>query len=379
MSLIQRACKAITDVVVNPSLSIIRCLPAVLPAAFLLTHAAPGVAQADALLPSPVQVVSTIQANGDVNPYGVSFVPEGFHTQGALAAGDLLVSNFNNAENLQGTGTTIVKIAPSGKQSLFLQSNSYHGLSTALNVLKSGVVMVGNVPTLDGTCATLGQGSLLFLNSNGQPIFDYKNAAYFTQPWDATVIDHGDRFTVFVSDAASGNVVRLKFAITHTGIEFEKGQVIASGYQHTCSPNFIIAQTGLAYDAERDTLYVASTMDNAIYAVKDASETTSDNGRGEVIYDDASRLHGPNGLILAPNGHLIAGNSDFVAADPNQPSEYVEFTTGGHLIKQLSIDPNFGGAFGLGAAVFCDTVRFAAVDDNAGTISIWTLPYTREH
>src|ERR1019366_2177332 len=29
-------------------------------------------------LPSPVQVVSTIPSNGDINPYGVAFVPRGF-------------------------------------------------------------------------------------------------------------------------------------------------------------------------------------------------------------------------------------------------------------------------------------------------------------
>jgi hypothetical protein len=31
---------------------------------------------------------------------------------GALRQGDLLVSNFNNSANLQGTGTTIVQIPP---------------------------------------------------------------------------------------------------------------------------------------------------------------------------------------------------------------------------------------------------------------------------
>ena len=39
-------------------------------------------------------VASTIPANGDVNPYGVAIVPR---SQGQLTAGDVLVSNFNNA------------------------------------------------------------------------------------------------------------------------------------------------------------------------------------------------------------------------------------------------------------------------------------------
>ena len=62
------------------------------------------------------QVSSTIPANGDVNPYGVAIVPQ---SHGRLTAGDVLVSNFNNDANQQGTGTTIVEISPGGHQKLF--------------------------------------------------------------------------------------------------------------------------------------------------------------------------------------------------------------------------------------------------------------------
>src|SRR5258708_1550711 len=43
---------------------------------------------------SPQRIVSTVPANGDVNPYGIAFVPEGFREGGPLKAGDILVSNF---------------------------------------------------------------------------------------------------------------------------------------------------------------------------------------------------------------------------------------------------------------------------------------------
>ncbi|MGF6551787.1 hypothetical protein [Paraburkholderia youngii] len=68
------------------------------------------------LLPPPSVTSTTVPANGDLNPYGVAFVPAGFPTYGTIAPGDLLVSNFNNAQNVQGTGTTIVKIVPGAKQ-----------------------------------------------------------------------------------------------------------------------------------------------------------------------------------------------------------------------------------------------------------------------
>ena len=43
------------------------------------------------------QTLTTVPANGDVNPYGVAFVPPGFPTGGTLSPGDILVSNFNNS------------------------------------------------------------------------------------------------------------------------------------------------------------------------------------------------------------------------------------------------------------------------------------------
>lgn len=57
---------------------------------------------------------TTVPANGDENPYGVAFVPEGFPGGGQIKAGDVLVSNFNDSANIQGTGTTIVSFIPDG-------------------------------------------------------------------------------------------------------------------------------------------------------------------------------------------------------------------------------------------------------------------------
>ena len=60
---------------------------------------------------APAQVASTIPTNGDVNPYGVAVVPA---SEGTLVKGDTLVSNFNDKGNVQGTGTPITQISPSG-------------------------------------------------------------------------------------------------------------------------------------------------------------------------------------------------------------------------------------------------------------------------
>src|SRR5690348_1527808 len=63
-------------------------------------------------------IASTVPPNGDVNPYGVAIVPK---TTGKLVKGHVLVSNFNNSSNLQGTGTTIVDIAANGAVNVFAQ------------------------------------------------------------------------------------------------------------------------------------------------------------------------------------------------------------------------------------------------------------------
>ncbi len=61
-------------------------------------------------------VASAVPANGDVNPYGVAIVPV---STGALVENSVLISNFNNSANLQGTGTTIDQIDPNGSLTVF--------------------------------------------------------------------------------------------------------------------------------------------------------------------------------------------------------------------------------------------------------------------
>src|SRR5271169_133797 len=66
-------------------------------------------------------IASTVPHNGDVNPYGVAVVPRSI---GSLVKGDVLVSNFNNSANLQGTGTTIVQVSPGGNRTVFAHINA---------------------------------------------------------------------------------------------------------------------------------------------------------------------------------------------------------------------------------------------------------------
>ncbi|MGD0649323.1 MAG: hypothetical protein ABR971_15160 [Acidobacteriaceae bacterium] len=328
----------------------------------------------DAFLPSPVRSVSTIPANGDVNPYGVAFVPDNFQTgSGPLKHGDILVSNFNNSANLQGTGTTITRISKSAAPTTFFQGVAPLGLSTALGTLQVGLVVVGNSPTADGTFGTAGAGSLLVINNQGKLIQTITHAA-IQGPWDMALVDGGDSAIAFVSNALTGTVIRMDFTVSSSGLKLWSTKTIASGYIHRGDPvTLFVSPTGLVYDSRHDVLYVASTGDNAVFAVSNAADRKSDDGLGSMIYQDNVHLHGALGMTMAPNGHLLVSNNDGINPDPNQPSEIVEFTIDGKFVKQLSVDPNPGGAFGLAVRTIDDKAIFAAVDDNTSTLLIWTL------
>jgi len=237
-------------------------------------------------------------------------------------------------------------------------------------------VLVGNVPTTDGTSATVKAGSLLILNRTGNIVAQWTPAlAKIDGPWDLTIFDQGNMAKVFVSNVLNGTVVRLDVGISESGVNLKGATQIASGYQFRGDPAaLVVGPTGLAYDPRRDVLYVASTVDNAVFAVFGAGTTRHDGGKGVVIYADNAHLHGPLGLALGPNGHLFTANGDAINSDPNQPSEIVEFTPQGRFVAQLSVDPAQGGAFGLAfSQINDDFVHFAAVDDNVPNITDWLL------
>jgi uncharacterized protein (TIGR03118 family) len=332
-----------------------------------------------------LQTVSTVPANGDQNPYGVAFVPSGFRGRGVLQAGDILVSNFNNAGTpdnpggLQGQGSTIVRVTPQGATSTFFQAPTPLGLTTALGVLKNGFVLVGSVPTTDGTSATIQPGALFVLDANGQVVRTL-TGKMLDSPWDLTINDQGTFAQVFVSNVVSGTVTRIDLLVPPgRGAPLVLQEtVIGSGFKS--QPNdaaLILGPTGLAFDARTDTLFVASTADNAVFAIRNAAVTRMNEGTGTMIFQDP-HLRGPLGLALAPNGDLIAANGDAVNTDPTQPSELVEFTRHGQFVGQFSVDAGTGGAFGLAVTNDNGLLRLAAVDDVTNTLDVWTFRTGRD-
>lgn len=325
-------------------------------------------------------IASTVPANGDVNPYGIAVVPS---TRGDLVKGDILISNFNNSSNLQGTGTTIVEISSSGNLKVFATIDPANlpgscpggvGLTTALAVLRSGFVIVGSLPTSDGTSATAKAGCLIVLDSSGHPMLTLAGNG-INGPWDMAAVDFDYAAVLFVSNvlngtvAANGSVVdkgsvlRLLLLTPPGGTPREvERKVIASGFEERTDPSaLVIGPTGLGF-APDGRLFVADTLQNRIAVISDALFRFSDAGAG-VTVSQGGALNQPLGLAIAPNGDILTVN----AGDGN----IVETTTRGMQVAVKGIDVSQQGAgtlFGLAIAPNGKGVYF--VDDGNNTLNL---------
>ena len=306
---------------------------------------------------------------------------------GELKPGDVLVTNFNSAAGGQGTGTTLSLITPSNPANppATFFSSPAQGVTTPPVILKSGLVVVGNVPA--GPNGTIGQGSIQFIDKNGNLVKTLTNAHFLNDPWNLAVNDFGNFVQLFISNVSgttgnNGSVTRIDMLI-HNGKPFVLDMVrIASGYRTRLdSAALVIGTSGLAFDQQSDTLYVAAedqlvkgVETGSVYAIHNAAISFFDHGLGSVVYADPVHLHGPMGLALAPNGDLMTANADAVNVDPNQPSELVEFTKGGKFVSEYSVDAVPASAFALAFGTIDGKLSLAAVDDNTNTLDVWTLP-----
>jgi hypothetical protein len=199
-----------------------------------------------------------------------------------LHPNDILVSNFNNSNNLQGTGTTIVRVTTTGQVSQFFEGQA-PGLTAALGVLSNGIVIVGSLPTTDGTSATVQAGGLVVIDHSGNQLGFIANPA-INGPWGMAVNDQNNGTAqIFVSNVLAGTVVRLDVSYAHDGTSMYVNAIttIGSGFTHRTDPAaLVLGPSGLFYDQYHDVLYVASSTDNAVYTLAGAGAATSSIGSG---------------------------------------------------------------------------------------------------
>ena len=284
-------------------------------------------------------LINTVPDNGDQNPYAIFVAPV---SSGTVKEGDVLVDNFNNSANLQGTGSTIVDYHPDTKQmTLFAtiprdlkECPGGVGLSTAMTMLKSGWVIVGSTPSNDGTTGTKGAGCMIVLDSGGK-IAKVISSPNINDPWgNMAVVDNGDHATLFVSNAgfgvggADGNPPVFKQAtVLRLDLDIPSGQapvvksetVVASGFGAQADKGvFLVGPTGLALSADNKLLYVSDAIGNRINVIEDPLTRDTSAGVGRQLTADGL-LHRPLAMITTPQGHLLvtnALNGQVVEIDP---------------------------------------------------------------
>lgn len=333
----------------------------------------------------------TTPDNGDVNPYAVVIAPT---TIGKVQKDDVLVSNFNNISNLQGLGTTIVDYNPTTrKTTLFAQiprdtaqCPGGVGLTTAMTMLKSGWVIVGSLPSKDGTTATRGEGCLLVLDANGKLVATWSGPT-ISGPWgNMAVVDKGDTATLFISMAGfdvpgprvldpathypvvlhKATVLRLELTIPEGKAPVLTSQtVVASGLaQRADVDNFLFGPTGLAL-GDDDTLYATNGLENTIIAIDHAS-TRQDSGRTGRIVTHDGLLAWPLAMAWTPEKHLLVTNGkngQVVEVDPSEGKQiYAQWIDN----DQAQSPPGNGDLFGLALAP--DGSGFYYVEDDMNTL-----------
>jgi hypothetical protein len=307
---------------------------------------------------------------GDQNPYGVAVVPR---TQGALLRGDVLVSNFNNGQNQQGTGSSIMEISPGGSVHVFAvvprpTATRAVGLTTALVALRSGYVIVGSLPAPGGSSSAARAGALTVLNSRGH-VVETIAGGDINGPWDMTAVDGGSRAVLFVTnvlngtvaangkDVKRGTVVRIGLRIRHGHLPaVTSNQAIATGFTEHTDPNaLVVGPTGVGL-GRGGALYVADSNGNRIARIPDALTRTSVLGGGGQTVASGGSLNDPLGLMIAPNGDIVSANG----AD----GKIVETTPAGNQTAKTLVANGGGDLFGLALAPRHDGIYLV---DDAGS------------
>lgn len=313
---------------------------------------------------------STVDAkDGDQNPYGLDVAKS---TAGKIMAGDLVICNFNNAANVQGTGTTMEVLHP--------QIGSVP-LRLAKHPALLGCAALALSPGDDAWAAAFA--------SNENPIFG-PAGKFFTgltqypwyRPWGQAYASKGPTGgpAFYESNAADGSLVRIDIS-AQGNFTFDR---IASGFGiNGGQPGSILAPSGLQYDPKLDRLYVIDGMTNTVVALNHVTTipaggiAVSADGksftgpfakRGKLIWA-GSPLNGPISSALLPNGNLVVGNT-LDAAGTNLMVELS--SSGGHELYARNVDSGAAGAiFGMVSTGTSDAnTQLYFNDDNANAVEV---------
>lgn len=317
-------------------------------------------------LDKQVVIGSTVDpVDGAQNPYGLTVAPI---TAGKFKAGDLVVCNFNASSNVQGSGRSIVALHPvPGSNPLHITSDKILTGCDALALASDDTIWAAVMVNNDNPV----------LAATGKRIFNIEDKP-FSQPWgQAYAQPMADAPAFYETNAGNGSVIRINLGSTFTY------DVIATGFPiNHGKPGTALAPSGLAYDANVDTLYFADGMNNTVVAFKMVSKMPKggikaiDNGMkfkgpwaGDARIVFAGKpLNGPISTALLPNGNLVVSNS----LDPTGKNLLIELSAAGKLLDVRNVDNGAAGAlFGIVATGTTNSnTKVYFNDDNSNNVQV---------
>lgn len=303
---------------------------------------------------------------GDVNPYGLDVAKV---SSGKIQAGDLVVCDFNNPGNVQGTGTEIVALHPVvGSATVFVAKNHTLQGCNAIATSPTGAIWAAAFKANDNPIFTA-NGTLLTALNNGP--WNHPFGETFAPPMT------GGNPAFYVSNAGDGSLVRVsvlpgptfRFTIIATGFPVNGGK-----------PGSILSPSGLNYRSAGDVLYVVDGTNNALYRIDGVSAVPANgiavNGltfsgpaasHAHVVFSGAP-LNGPISSAILPGGSIAVGNT----LDPDGQNLIVEISPTGHVLNVKNVDTGPAGAiFGMVATgTSAANARLYFNDDNDNTVKV---------
>jgi hypothetical protein len=340
------------------------------------------------------------------NPYGLVIAPA---SAGLIAAGDLVVCNFNNgpktvhgspAGNTQGQGTTLVGLHSvasanaGGKPYHIAQSDSLLGCS-ALSMFPD-----------DGIAATALSADLVPVVKASGAISKPFASDDLKKSWSSAYAPsaQGRPAALYVSNA-TGSINRITLSSSNAQTAFTS---IASGFCVSGvvagSTDSLHAPSGLTYDSKLDALYIVDTSSYSVVAFAHVSDISANGvtvhggncdaaaptatatftgasmSSARVIASPSSsnggqQLNAPISAALLSNGNLVVGNADQDLtpnhAGTNQNLLFeISATEGIVEVKQLDTGAP-GALFGIAASLDDSGNQLIYFnDDNDSTVKV---------
>jgi len=336
--------------------------------------AAKGASRAASILQfldTETTIGSTVDpTNGDQNPYGLDIAKI---SSGLIRVGDLVVCNFNDSENTQGNGTTVIALHPTpGASPTHVAKDASLKGCDALALAPGGPIWAAAFVANDNPIVSPG-GSVISTLAGG-PWHGPFGQAFSSRP-----TPFGNA-SFYESNASDGSIVRIN--ITNSGFTFN---VIATGFAvNHGAPGSILGPSGLQYNNATDTLYIVDGANNSVVTFSGVSTIPAGGitvsgltfsgafaSRAHVLFS-GSPLNGPISSALLSNGTVIVGNT----SDPSGQNLMVELSSTGSVLNVKNVDTGAAGAiFGMVAAQTStnptpSSVKVYFNDDNDNTVKV---------